>query len=446
MEPKLIGYAIDTDDDWADGAAESAEKHRDKNGAYKQGTLFMIVCFLPTKTLQSRIKRCKYIKQYAGCTHDIDIYSQEDMDKALRQDRHPSWAVGDTKKHHCHVFLRCHRVRLDTLANALGIPVNHIQYVKSTYGVLCYLTHKGWEEKHQYDDNDVWSNYDWISERDGAKHVDELDVILAQVDAGVITKTNVAQMLTIGQYVKYKAKLQDAFWYYDQTHKHDKNTRVCMYVTSGVAGSGKSTLAEMLARLIASKHGWDYCFGGNGKDIWGDYQGEEIIILDDKSFGDLSRDNWLNTFDRFVKGSMDSRFKNKNAVNVRLIIVTNILPFADNVGKIKDLSADEDKSQFTRRFQLVADVQETVITLYKYDSSTKDYVVHDKMVNYLTAYIRKAGQESFEGLIDEIVGAVHKLQDEAKKRLDDDDIQRDQQGQIDELKELVNSAIDVEIK
>lgn len=423
-EPKkeLVPYEDSKDnsckeDSWIDGATEPAENCKTKDGRYKNGTRFLIVDFRETKTCQTAIKRCPYVKQYAGASHDVDRYSQEDMEKSLANGRKPEWAVGEMKKHHCHGFLRTKQVRIDTLAKALGIPVNHIQYVRNPYGALCYLTHKGWEEKHQYDDADVWSNYDWLAERDGLKHVDEVDEILKKIESGEITKTNVTQKLTMSQYVKYKTKIQDGFWFYDQQHKHDKNSRLCIYVTSGVAGSGKSTLAEMLAKVIASKHGWDYAFGGNGRDVWGDYNGEEILILDDKSFGDMGRDSWLNTFDRFVKGSMDSRFKNKNATNIRLIIVTNILPFDENVGKIKDLSDDEDKSQFSRRFQLVADVQEDVITLYRYNDSTKGYEVHEKINNHLTAYIRQAGDGNAEAMLSEVTDAVRAIQHEAKIRL-----------------------------
>lgn len=437
---KQLPVAVyDFDDDWADGACESGDKHKDKNGNYRQGTLYMIVCFLPTKTIRSRIKRCKYIKEYAGIAHEVDIYSQEDLAKALHKGRIPAWQVGDLKKHHCHIFVRCHKVRLDTLASALGVQANHIQYVKSVYGVLCYLTHTGWEEKHQYSEDEVWSNYDWKADRDGEKKVNELDEILTKIEAGEITKTNVTQQLTMSQYVKYKTKLQDAFWFYDQQHRHDKNSRLCIYVTSGVAGSGKSTLAEMLAKVIASRHGWDYAYGGNGKDVWGDYNGEEILILDDKSFGDMGRDSWLNTFDLFVKGSMDSRFKNKNASNIRMIIVTNILSFEDNVGKIKDLSDDEDRSQFTRRFQLVADVQEDVITLYKYNTSTKQYAVHEKINNYLTAYIRQAGRGNADAMLAEVTDAICTIQREAEAMLN----AGSQQAEIDGAKRLVNKPIEL---
>lgn len=442
---KLLGTTVNptNGDGWEDDdGSESAELHKNKKGQYVAGTLFVILDWRPTRTVQSAIKRCPYVINYAGASHDLDTYSQEDLEKALSKGREIDWGVGDSKKHHCHVFLRTKQVRADTLAKALGIDVKFVRYLPKNriYGMLCYLTHKGWEEKHQYQESDVWSNFDWIAERDGEKKVNELDEILKRIEAGEITKTNVTQCLTMAQYVKYKVKLQDAFWYYDQVHKHDKNARLCVYVTSGVAGSGKSTLAEMLAKVIASRHGWDYAYGGNGRDVWGDYNGEEILILDDKSFGDMGRDSWLNTFDLFVKGSMDSRFKNKNASNIRMIIVTNILSFEDNVGKIKDLSDDEDRSQFTRRFQLVADVQEDVITLYKYNTSTKQYAVHEKINNYLTAYIRQAGRGNADAMLAEVTDAVRAIQHEAEVRLNrsGQDAQK-----IEDAERLENGAIEL---
>lgn len=411
----VLAVSVDIDDDWADGAAESAEKNRNKRGQYKEGTLFLVLFWEPTKAVISAVKRCKYIKEYAGCSHELDVYSQEDLDKAHRRGRSPEWQAGDRKKPHVHVFLRCSKVRADTLAKALGIPVQFVQYVRKdqVHAVLCYLTHQLWPEKHQYLDSDVFSNYDWVAERDGTKRVDELETIVEAIDAGLITKTNVYTRLSSMLMIKYDRQIKKAFEIYDQRHKHDKHPRLCIYITSGVAGSGKSTLAEMLAYVLAQRQGWDYCYGGGGKDIFGEYNGEEIIILDDKSFGDLSRDQWLNMFDQFVKGSMDSRFKNKTVSNLRIIIVTNIMPFMDNVEKIKGLSATEDRTQFTRRFPLTADVQEDVITLYKYNPTTHDYNLLEKIPNHLTRFIRQATQGRSDALIAQVVAAIKKIQDEA---------------------------------
>lgn len=206
--------------------AESAEERRGKDGRYKKGCLFFVLLYCPTKTAVHRIRTCSYVNEFAAAAHDLDVYSQEDMEKALKKGRIPDWKVGELKKHHVHAFLRCSQVRPDTLASALEIPVNHVQYVKKTkvFGCLSYLTHALWPEKHLYDDSEVISNYDWKAERDGTKRVNVLEDILSRIDSGEITENNYVHMLPIATAVKYERQMQSAFRLYRRKHAHEASS------------------------------------------------------------------------------------------------------------------------------------------------------------------------------------------------------------------------------
>lgn len=407
----IIPY--DFDDSWTDGTTVSADKNKDKHGRYRLGTLFMIVDFRETKTVRWHVERCPYVKEYAGIAHDLDTYSQEDLVKALQQGRSPDWKVGDTKKHHTHVFLRCKRVRPDTLAKDLGIPVQHIEYVKSPYGALSYLTHRGWEEKHQYSDDEVWSNFNWLAERDGSKKTNELDEILKQVETGEITKNNVAARLSMSQYVQYKSKLQDAFDFYDKQHKHDHIDRIGIYITSGISGSGKSVNAETLARYIADKKGWDWCYLSTGKDPWSLYRGEEIVIWDDRDLHDFTREGFLNQFDTYAKGPIGSRFTDK-VQRQKITIVTNIRSLSDQIREIKGVAPDEDITQFYRRIQVVADVQPDAVYIYTYDDNTKWYRLQRQLPN---AVLWNAISQPRTDLVQDVLDGFEGIQREALEDL-----------------------------
>lgn len=427
---KLLGATVNptNGDGWEDDdGSESAELHKNKKGQYVAGTLFVILDWRPTRTVQSAIKRCPYVINYAGASHDLDTYSQEDLEKALSKGREIDWNVGDSKKHHCHVFLRTKQVRADTLAKALGIDVKFVRYLPKNriYGMLCYLTHKGWEEKHQYQESDIWSNFDWIAERDGRKHMNEWDQIVSRIESGEVTENNAVRKLGLATYTKYKTKLTTAFEGYKKLHAHDRRIRTNIYIQAVQSGNGsgvgKSLLAEEWMQTLCEYLGWDYIFLGAGNDLFGEYTGQEAVIMDDRSFDSFSRDEFMALFDISAKGAMPSRFRDK-APWWYITAVTNINDFEDEIDKIKGLTADEDLTQIRRRFEFIIKVSQDEIQIYQYDDTTKRHAFKGKCANWILRNVkereRESGAVAKQGImfIQGLAATIAKHRDEALER------------------------------
>ncbi len=76
---------------------------------------------------------------FAAILHDEDLY--EDGENA-----------GEKKKPHWHVVIKFpNAVWNESLAKELGITANYLEKAKSLDGALLYLVHYGFEEKYQYD-------------------------------------------------------------------------------------------------------------------------------------------------------------------------------------------------------------------------------------------------------------------------------------------------------
>lgn len=416
MLPAMMSEA---DDGWE--FAEDVEERKDKDGRYKKGCLFFVLLYCPTKTAIHRIRTCSYVNEFAAAAHDLDVYSQEDMEKALKKGRIPDWKVGELKKHHVHAFLRCSQVRPDTLASALEIPVNHVQYVKKTkvFGCLSYLTHALWPEKHLYDDSEVISNYDWKAERDGTKRVNVLEDILSRIDSGEITENNYVHMLPIATAVKYERQMQSAFKIFRRKHAHENIIRTNIYIqaidpTSG-SGSGKSLLAEELAKWLCKHAGWDYAWMGSGKDIFGAYQSQEVIIMDDRGFESLERDQFMAMFDIRARGEMPSRFKDKAARWI-VSMVTNVNDFEDKILEVKGLTRDEDLTQLRRRFEFVIKVSPDTIQIFRYNDITKRHELQRELENFVLKAARAEGGGRIETQNDLILGAIMATVSDSKAR------------------------------
>ena len=62
---------------------------------------------------------------------------------------------------HTHLYLEYSTPRkISTVANLLEVEPNFIELVKNKKGYLRYLTHKDEEDKHKYNDDDVYTNSD----------------------------------------------------------------------------------------------------------------------------------------------------------------------------------------------------------------------------------------------------------------------------------------------
>ena len=181
---------------------------------------------------------------------------------------------------------------------------------------------------------------------------------------GEITKGEI--LLTDEYYRVYasnKRKFEDAFTaraerkYMEALRDlEDGKFSIKVLYIQGNTGAGKSTLAKMLAgQAIEEANGndekWSVHFSGATNPL-DDYNGEEVLVMDDVRGGTLGANEWLRLFDPHNANRIGARYRNKAVVS-RFIIVTSIQSLDEFImdarATTKKSVTDEPADQFLRR-------------------------------------------------------------------------------------------------
>ena len=104
----------------------------------------------------------KTIKRYAWICHNKDTFTE-------KEEANGKGKAGELKGKHWHIVIDCpNAIELSTIARWFGVPENAVEIPFGRGAFLdCveYLTHKTEkcirEEKTPYDDEEVYSNFDW---------------------------------------------------------------------------------------------------------------------------------------------------------------------------------------------------------------------------------------------------------------------------------------------
>lgn len=251
--------------------------------------------------------------------------------------------------------------------------------------MLAYLIHIKYGDKYQYPPAQVASvrGLDYVAYhrerfeawRAGRAHVvakradEELEGLRARVLAGELTKEQV--LLTDGLYEVYSRHqrvIDDAFDAYGQRRamraaaklrSGDFSTQV-IYV-HGPAGTGKTRFASMLIDAAigqAAQHGerWDMYRAATTNPL-DDWRGEEVVLLDDTRASAMDANDWLLLLDPYNASPARARYRNKQAVAPRLIVITSpIEPVEFFFYARKKGDVDEAVDQFIRRLASIVRV------------------------------------------------------------------------------------------
>lgn len=133
-----------------------------------------------------------------------------------------------------------------------------------------------------------------------------------------------------------------------QTIKSDIKQVVYVY---GNAGVGKTTFAKRLAQ----KENLSIFISGSSNDPFEDYDGQEVVVLDDLRPNIFDWSDLLKILDPHTFTLAKARFHNKDISAVKVIVITSPLSPADFVEKITK-KGKEDIHQFYRRLAVVIHV------------------------------------------------------------------------------------------
>ena len=343
-------------------------------------------------TLQVRFRAANMeLEELHGILHDKD--DREVWDEVACA------IVTEKKPSHVHIvgkFKAGKGGTLEAIAKAAGVEVQYIEKAqKGRYGydnMIAYLIHAKDEDKAQYRPEDVkslklvsgsksfmeyWAERreDWakgraIKTRQRAE--ESIDALEAKILAGEVTKSQI--VLTdqyYGVYARYKRRCDDAFAIYGERRAYKTiqalnagDFRLSVFFVTGQAGAGKTRFArrfvETLARAAAAWDGdgepWRICQTAATNPL-DDYQGEEILFMDDVRGGSLSASDWLKLLDPYNISPNSARYHNK-VTACRCIVITSSKEPLEFFYYTRQIGGDRSEAldQFMRRIQSTVQV------------------------------------------------------------------------------------------
>lgn len=287
--------------------------------------------------VQDIIKSHKTIKHWAYILHDKDDSSP-----------------------HYHIYLNFGNtgVESEEVAKWFGLQESCVEKVKGRRtDMLLYLIHgnDSQQSKHQYDFNEVISNFDFKGE-----------ILQAQI-IGNFEQYSYAQQIDFIQNKLPRSERKSAFstltalW---KLHCQYLATQVdrhleVMFIT-GKSGTGKTYYAKKLLKSID----YDFCISSGSTDPFQDYMGQRAIILDD--FRDSYYENLfdlLKLLDNNTSSSINSRYSNK-VFNGDLIIITSSVPLRYWYKNMR-YNSDDSLTQLYRRIGSYVEVTDDTVTVYE---------------------------------------------------------------------------------
>lgn len=333
-----------------------------------------------------------------GILHDKDVREVWDETACA--------TVLEPKNLHIHAAFRFKDDKggtLDKIADVVGLEPQYIEKAgRGKFGwdnLLSYLIHAKDEDKHQYKPDEVVSlgqsyqeiykarKLDWDkgrAKKSVARAEEGIDELEAKILSGQVTKSQV--ILTdsyYSVYCHYKRRCDDAFEIYGERRAYKTiqalqagEFRLSVFFITGQAGAGKTRFAKSFADMLMRKsaqegEAWRLCqtAATNPMD---DYQGEEILLMDDVRGGSLSASDWLKLLDPYNISPASARYRNKVPA-CRCIIITSSKEPLEFFYYCKQIGGDRSEAldQFMRR------IQSTVQVIRADEWTAPEYMIAD---------------------------------------------------------------------
>lgn len=320
--------------------------------------------------IEEVLKARTSVKEYAMILHD------QDVDKN-----------GDPVKAHYHIYLHFGNTnwKYEDVAKWFGIKVNHVARVKTNKALaLRYYMHEGQPNKHQYPVEAYVANFDVKAYLDKVAQKVNLDTLISKCAAGEITRLNYTQYIDPVIYAKHQPKFEAAWKFFNSilSTQNDNWTRQMTTVwLHGDTTVGKT----LLCKLIAGDQNLPIYVTSTGKDPFGEYQEQPVVVLDDLRPGEpFSFADLLKITDPNNTSGVHSRYRNKKLVCSQLFVTSPMSP--ETYTKHYPLR-DEDAAQLYRRLSEVWEVTQSDIYISKYDLGLRRFVPSDTRPNPVPAYL-----------------------------------------------------------
>lgn len=302
------------------------------------------------------------ITRYGYIRHDKDHYSESDIER-MADEYGITVTLNDVKPPHWHIVLEApNKLTVKTIAKWFNIPENQIEVpnnrgktLVTTRGMekvfiecIGYLTHSDirqqTQDKHEYDDSEVKSNFDWkeavvsatILRTKYGKELSEKEWLRNEVlTNGLKPRDMMRNPLMVTAYTNDSQMLDKLRAKYLREFAPMPSTRYNFYICSDKGREGKGLLSRALARSLYPNidNDDDIFFTVGGKNVSFDgYDGQPVIIWNDirpfdliNIFGD--RGNMLDTLDIHpVRKDENIKFGKVCLVNT-INIFNSVIPY-----------------------------------------------------------------------------------------------------------------------
>ena len=283
------------------------------------------------------------VKQYAGCVHD--------KDKDTEPHLHLYFNFGDGG------------ATFEDVARWLGDKPERVQKVKGRKAdMLKYLTHRNCPDKYQYDDSEVFSNFDVVKEIEKSDKIANINKLIEMIDAGEIREYNRFEYIDSVTLARNHTLFKNAFKNRSEKIMNDFNRKIDVFFIYGKTGAGKTTYAKMLSKNIGNG---SFYVSSSKNDTMQDYQGQDVLILDDCRDDVFEFADFLKVLDNHTASSIKSRFFNKYFLG-KCIIITTTVPLHEWYK-----NNDEDRNQFYRRISAYIEMDENDIKTFSMKEWTR---------------------------------------------------------------------------
>lgn len=300
------------------------------------------------------------------------------------------------KAQHVHFLLKFEKGdTINNLAMDIGVEPQYLEKAKSgRYGydnLLAYLVHAKDKDKYQYNPQsvvtvtgeDYQSVYNrrretWLRGRatkEAQDSMQSVDYLISQVLQGKLTKNQL--MANEDLYMVYglnSTKINEAFNVIGErksmTAQNDleagKFKKTVVFI-SAQSGAGKTRFGKQLVRQIqtfAQAHygeDWECCLTAS-TNPFDEYNGQEILFLDDVRAETLGFLDWLKLLDPYNMSPISARYHNKIGAAKVIIITSPLSP--DQFFKYTKYALIEDLGQFFRRIDMWVNLDNNRISMF----------------------------------------------------------------------------------
>lgn len=248
-------------------------------------------------------------------------------------------------KIHYHIYIKLQTaLKISYIAKVLIQPIQYFQKIKKRFNnCIEYGTHKNSPCKFQYDLTAVIyeKNYDVKSYYNSLNRQKELTDLILKLAENLISLNDFKNMISTEEYLINFSKIEKARKLQSE-NPTSRNRNIKVYTITGSSGCGKTTLAKW----ICEKKDLTFYISSSGQNFMDDYNGEDVLILDDFRGSQISFCDLLKLLDNNSSCMIRARYHNKQPL-FKYVIITSV--YSPDCYYPNEILRDEPLIQLIRR-------------------------------------------------------------------------------------------------